>query len=390
MANFIDYLNWRGDITFDMVPFNVVDAMILCELSYYNYDGLVSSDFEEKVLLKDICVKQVLDPLPNYCTKEDLILLEMIRDSARFADVPVSGFVNKVDEAANMQFSAITFFPEKRKTFVAFRGTDDSLVGWKENMDLAYNDFVPSQKEAVLYLKEAAASCHGQILVGGHSKGGNLAIYGSAFSGKRVGKRIEAVYNFDGPGFNDKVIQDERFIDIAAKTHTFVPQDSIIGLLLKHKEKYSVIHSTASNGASQHHLYTWEVTRDNFIREEKITKSGENYRENISEWINSMTYEEKQEFIKVVYDLVDDYKTTGELFTLKNIWGVIKEYRAMSDDDKHIVTGAFGDLKDTIIDNVKEKIDKISRNVQNSKPVNILKTGKDIIIDSLGKEEGSR
>ena len=391
MANFIDYLNWRGDITFDMAPFNIVDAMILCELSYYDYDGLVPSDFSEaKVLLKDVCLPQVIDPLPNYCTKEDPVLLDLVKESQRFSEIPVGGYVNKVDVDKNMQFSAITFFLSKRQTFIAFRGTDDSLVGWKENMDLAYNDVVPSQKEAVAYLKEASASCHGTLYVGGHSKGGNLAVYGTAFSGKLVNKRIEAVYNFDGPGFNDRVIQDGRFLDIAPRTHTFVPQDSIIGLLLKHKEHYSVIHSTASNGAAQHHLCTWEVTRDNFIREEKITKSGENYRENISEWIDSMTYEEKQDFIKVVYELVSEYKTTGELFTLKNIWGVIKEYRSMSDDNKHVVTGAIGDLKDTIIDNLKEKLDKISRNVQYSKPATILRIGKEIIVDSLGKEEGSR
>lgn len=390
MANFIDYLKWRGDITFDMVAFNVVDAMILCELSYYDYKGLVPSDFSaEKVLLKDICKPRVLDPLPNYCTEEDLVLLDLIKDCPRFSDIHVCGFVNNVNRKENIQFSAITYYLGKKQTFVAFRGTDDSLIGWKENMDLAYNEVVPAQKEALNYLKEAASSCHGQIFVGGHSKGGNLAVYASAFSGKRVNKRIEAVYNFDGPGFNEKVIQDERFLEIAKKTHTFVPQDSIIGLLLQHKEEYSVIHSTASNGASQHHLFTWEVTKDDFIREEKITKSGENYRENISEWINSMSYEEKQEFIEVVYGLVDDYKTTGELFTVKNIWGVIKEYRAMSDDDKHIVTGAIGDLKNTIVDNVKEKIDKISKNVQNSKPVSMIRIGKEII-DSLHNSDKER
>ena len=380
MANFIDYLNWRGDITFDQSAFNVVDALILCELAYYNFEGLVPSDFEEKpVLLKDVCVESVLDPLPNYCTEEDLILCSLIKDCPRFADIRTSGYVNIVNEAANMQFSAITFFLGKSLSFVAFRGTDDSLIGWKENMDLAYYDVVPAQKEAVSYLKEATKHCHGKILVGGHSKGGNLAVYGAAFSGKRINKRIESIYNFDGPGFNDHVIQDERFLEIAERTHTFVPQDSIVGLLLKHKENYAVIHSNASNGLSQHRLFTWQVTKNNLVREEKITKAGENYRENISEWIDSMTYEEKQRLIAVVYDLVDDYKTTGELFTLKNIWSVIRDYRAMSDDNKKVVTGAVGDLKDTVIENIKEKVEKLALNIQSSKPATMIRKGKELI-----------
>ena len=386
MANFIDYLNWRGDITFDQSAFNVVDAMILCELSYYNFEGLVPSDFEEKpVLLKDVCVESVLDPLPNYCTEEDLTLCSLIKDCPRFADIRSTGYVNIVNEDANIQFSAMTFYLQKGLSFIAFRGTDDSLIGWKENMDLAYNDVVPAQKEAVSYLKEASKHCRGRILVGGHSKGGNLAVYGAAFSGKRVNKRIETIYNFDGPGFNDHVIRDERFQEIAERTHTFVPQDSIVGLLLKHKEQYSVIHSVASNGLSQHRLFTWEVTKNNIIREEKLTKAGENYRENISEWIDSMSYEEKQQLIKVVYGLVDDYKTTGELFSAKNLWAIVKEYRTMSDENKKIVTGAVGDLKDTVLGNIREKMDRLAREVQSSKPAEIIRKGKGIF-DSYHQE----
>ncbi len=377
MSTIIDYMKWRGDVPFSVAPLNPVDAMILCEATYYNYNGLVPADFSAgTVLLGEICKNPVLDPLPNYCTKEDLELCELITESPRFADIKVGGFINRIEEENGMQFCALTFFLNKNLTLVSFRGTDDSLIGWKENMDLAYNEVVPSQKEAVAYLKEAAKHSHGTIVVAGHSKGGNLAVYGSAFSGKRVNKRIEKVYNFDGPGFNDQVIQDERFQEIAERTQTFVPQDSIIGLLLEHKEQYEVVHSYASNGISQHHLVSWEVERDNIIRSEKITKTGENYRENISEWIASMSYEEKRAFIEVAYDLVDDYKTTGELFTLKNIWSVIKDYRAMSDENKKAVSGPIGDFKDTVIDNVKERIDSMTKVVSDHSPKKMIQKGK--------------
>lgn len=378
MSSFIDYLKWRGDVPFSVASFNAVDAMILCEIVYYDFNGIVPSDFSDGTILLREAVKGCLkEPLPYYLSKEDQELCELLPECPRFSDIKMSGFVNRIEAENSMQFSAVTFYPEKDLCFVSFRGTDDSLIGWKENLDLAYNDAVPAQVEAVKYLKEAAKTFRGAILVGGHSKGGNLAVYAAAFSGKRVGKRIRRIYNFDGPGFNERVIQDERFLEVAEKTHTFVPQDSVIGLLLEHKEHYEVIHSNASNGISQHRLVSWEVVKDDIVREEKISRFGNNYRENISEWLDSMSYDEKKALIDVIYDLVDEYKTTGDLFSAKAVWSIIREYRGMSDDNKKVVSGAVGDLKDTLIGNVKEKFDNVTKIVQDNTPKRIIQKGKD-------------
>ena len=375
MFSFLEYIKWRGDLSFSMVSFTPVDAMVLCEFLYFTIDRYVPDDFEqEPVRIAEVCENDVLVPLPNYCTKEDLELQTLIKESRRFGNVRVTGFRNIVDPSRNIQFCGATFLIDKRVSFVAFRGTDDSLIGWKENMDLAYNEVVPSQKEAVAYLEEAAKHVHGTIIVGGHSKGGNLAVYASAVSTKKVNRRIEAVYNFDGPGFNEKVLSDERFQEITDRVHTFVPQDSLIGLLLEHKEPITVIHSRENNGVKQHHMVTWEVEPFDLVRDKGITKAGENYRENISEWIASMSEEQKRTFVNVLYDLVDDYKTTGELFTVKNLWKVMWEYKNMPDDNKKAITGAVGDLKDTVFENVKDKIYEI----------------RDKWLRSLGDEEGNR
>ena len=356
MFTITDYVRWRGDIPFSVAPFNTVDALILCELTYFNFDNYVPGAFDaEPVTVAKACEGDVLVPLPNYCTEEDLVMQELMKSSVRFGNIPIIGFRNEIDEERNMQFCAMTFLVDKKTNVVAFRGTDNSLVGWKENMDLAYHDVVPAQTEAVKYLKEAAAAVRGPIYVCGHSKGGNLAVYSSAFCPKKIKARIKQVYNFDGPGFNEVVIENEHFLDITDRVKTFVPQDSLIGLLLEHKEEYNVIHSLESNGFTQHDLSTWCVTPFDIVREEKITKSGENNRENISEWIASMTREEKEAFVKVLYELVDDYKTTDELFSAKNLPKILKEYQSLPEENRKAVTGAVGNLKDTILGNIKER-----------------------------------
>lgn len=359
MFTITDYVRWRGDLSFSVTPFNTVDALILSELTYFNFDNYVPQDFvSEPVTVAKACEGDVLVPLPNYCTEEDLVMQELVRTSERFGNIRITGFRNVIDEEQNMQFCAMTFLVDKKITVVAFRGTDNSLVGWKENMDLAYHDEVPAQREAVKYLKEAAAAISGPLYVCGHSKGGNLAVYSSAFCTKKIKARIKQIYNFDGPGFNEVVIENEKLSDITDRVSTFVPQDSLIGLLLEHKEAYNVIHSKGSNGFTQHDLSTWCVTPFDIEREEKITKSGEANRENISEWIAGMTRQEKETFIKVLFDLVDEYKTTDELFSGKNLWKVLKEFRALPEEDRKAVTGAVGSLKDTIVENRKEKMEE--------------------------------
>lgn len=360
MANLIDYLEWRGDLSFEAAPFTVVDAMILCQLSYYNYEGLVPDEFgDEPVLLKDACIQKVLFPLPNYCTKEDPAICRLARESRRFSEIRMTGFVNKINEKKQSQFCAVTYLLGKTGTFVAFRGTDDSLVGWKENMELAYNDEVPAQKAAVSYLKSAAAAAKGPLYVGGHSKGGNLAVYSAAFSGVRIRKRLRNVYNFDGPGFNFRVSLKDNFKAIVDKVSTFVPQDSIVGLLLEHKEFYQVIHSIGKNGFAQHRLITWEITKDGIVREEKLSRSGENYREYISEWINAMSFEERKEFVDVIYRVLSEYKTTGEVFTAGSLWKILKEFRNLPEEEKGAVSAAARELKKTISDNLKERLDDL-------------------------------
>lgn len=356
MNNLIDYVKWRGDLSFKAAPFCVPDAMIFCELSYCNFDGIVPGSFDgEPVYIRDIKAEDVLEPLPNYCTNADYMLVDMLSKTPRYADMKLMGFVNDIDEEEGKQFSAVTIEIDKDDHFIAFRGTDDTLVGWKENMDLAYHDEVPSQRAAVNYIGYAAKNTKKNLIIGGHSKGGNLAVYGAAFCDKRHKKRIRAVYNFDGPGFNEKVIEKENFKTIEPFAHTFVPQNSVIGILLDHKEKYNIIRSSKTSGMNEHDMFTWEIERDHLTDEQEFAFFGEAGEASLNEWIDRMSFEEKEKFIEVLYGLVSEYKTTDNLFSVKNIIPLVTAYRSLSEDKKKAVGDAMGDFKDAVMGYVSEK-----------------------------------
>ena len=215
----IDYLEWRGDLPFSKSAFCDVDALILCQLSYLDFDGLLSADFSKKTSVKDLWAAFKSSPdfkkrcdLGALISQRTVRLLELCAASARFGKLFMSGYVSKIDLQNEEQFSAVAFFekPRSANPFVAFRGTDDTIVGWKEDFNLAIEESVPAQRDALAYLEGAAKKTRGKILVGGHSKGGNLAVYSSAFVAPKVQRRLERVYNFDGPGFRREIIEDAR------------------------------------------------------------------------------------------------------------------------------------------------------------------------------------
>jgi len=361
MSNIIDYLEWRGDIPFSVSPLNEIDAAIFCQISYWNMDGIVSDKLNETITIKELCNSNVLDELPSYCTEGDREMKELIKDCERFSNIKLSKYVNHIDIEKQVQFSAVTFTLDNNITYVVYRGTDNTLVGWKECMDLAYSMEVEGQKEAIEYLNEVANETDGDIFVAGHSKGGNLAVYATSFSSLEADSRIKAIYDFDGPGFNSEVIQKEDFKKIEDRVCTFVPQDSVVGMLLTHNEPYQVISSTASNGFSQHYLFSWEVKRNKYIYRDKLTFGGASTNDAIKDWIDGMTFEEKRNFVEVLYDLVDKYGTVDNLFTAKNLYNVMEEYKTIEPEKKSVVEGAIAVLKKSMLNEVMDTLEEVKK-----------------------------
>lgn len=334
MADLFDYLEWRGDIPFDNLEINDIDLLVASRLAYLPFDSV-----EDKLPLP-LCtvLEEVLSHGHKtkeryYRTEEDEALAKAVLDSPRFAQMQVFDYVNTFDAEKQEQFSAISFFTPSSDMIIAFRGTDGTLVGWKEDFNMAFSDEVASQADSVRYLKKIASAkpiC--PIYLCGHSKGGNLAVYSAAFSTALIKTRIRAVRNFDGPGFSDTVLAKKGFLQMLPKIKTILPNSSVVGMLLEHDEEFTVIESK-SMGAFQHNLYLWQVRRGDFLEVEHLTNSSRFIDSALKLWLKEMDEEKREKLINGVYEILSasEGRHLRELFAAKNIFAVL---RAAGDADE--------------------------------------------------------
>lgn len=357
MANIIDYVHWRGDIPLAQVPLGAVDALVLSYLSYMPFDGMVEDAFDEGIFLGDAAGYMAEYGLSSSCMidseREDCQLLEAIMESERYASMRVTGYVNRFDEQQEKQFAAVTFVPPVGPAFVAFRGTDSTVVGWKEDFNMSFSAEVPAQKAAAAYALRAARAIDGELILGGHSKGGNLAAYAALFAGSGVQSRVRCVYNFDGPGFNETIIATPQYQQMDMRIHTYVPQSSLIGILLWHTETFTVVKSDAG-GLFQHNPYTWQVMGGRFITVPERTKESRLAEETIKNWLTSLSREERERVVDGIYSVLSasDGKNVEELFEGRNVRKILRAVGSMDDETKDIIVDAFrrlgGSLKEAL------------------------------------------
>lgn len=297
-----EYLAWRGDLSFQSSPFNEVDGVILARLSYMPFEyledaakkGITVGDAARKLLLRPD-IKEIA------LIEGDVPLLDALKDNERFCGMVVSDFVNEIDEKTQTQFSAVCIKLDENESYISFRGTDNTLVGWKEDFNMGFVCPVPSQVLATEYLNQAAKRHEtGTFRVGGHSKGGNLAVYAAAFCEKAVKERISAVYNYDGPGFDRTVLEKDGYREICERTRTFVPQSSVVGMLLGHEEAYTIVHSTQV-GIMQHDLYSWEVMRNRFVYLDTVTGGSKMVDYTLKNWLAQTSAADRERVIDAVY-----------------------------------------------------------------------------------------
>ena len=265
MANIFDYIQWR-DLSIEKVEFNEIDNLILARLSYFPLDGVVNG--EEEISITEAYEKyEKLENKGRILQQEDTTLFPILAKSTRFGKMKLTNYINKIDPKQEKQFSAVTILMPDNTIYVAYRGTDNTIVGWKEDFNMSFSELVPAQTDAANYLNNIAYKYKNNIRVGGHSKGGNLAVYAAAFCDTEIQDRIINVYNNDGPGFCDKIINSKQYQNIIKKVHTYIPQSSIIGRLLNHQEEITILKSTQT-GIMQHDLYTWQVLGGEFVKDE--------------------------------------------------------------------------------------------------------------------------
>lgn len=303
MADIFDYLMWRGDLTLENSPLNAVDGMIFARLSYLPFENIVDSENESHVTVGAACEAILKKPdIENkVLLKDDTRLMTSLRDSARYRDLPLSGYVNELDAATQTQFSCITVGLGDDNICVSFRGTDNTIIGWKEDFNMSFVCPVPAQVLASHYVERLAnEKPDKRIVITGHSKGGNLAVYAAAFCDADVQSRITSVFNYDGPGFDDRVLRTESYKRICRRIMTFVPQSSVIGMLLGHEEAYTIVHSEQT-GMMQHDVYSWDVRRDGFDCLEQVDNSSKFVDFTLKAWITDLDYKQREIFFDAVY-----------------------------------------------------------------------------------------
>lgn len=309
MGNIIDYVR-NEKRTLREKPFCAVDSLVLSQFTYVNFTGLVPGLFDDNSsvriceLLKTEYLESLFSKLHNVEMNHDLLIA--LGMSPRFRDIGMNYFVDEADAEVQMQFAAVTFFLEGHTAYVSFRGTDHTLVAWKEDFNMAYIYPLPSQEAGLLYLNAVSGLLpkNLDVIVGGHSKGGNIAVYSSMKCKKSFQKRIIGIYNHDGPGFSKEVISSEEFEVIRDRTQKSMPQSSVFGILLHHQENVRVVES--SGGAlMQHDPFNWCIEGDDFCYTKKLTEGSISRHKTINQWLSTLTPEQRKLFIETLYQLVE-------------------------------------------------------------------------------------
>ena len=308
MYNIFDYLEWRGDLTFEQTGICDADAVILSRLSYLPFDGAVSEKFDTFTTVSQAADRVFSGGNPAFLWDGDDRLLSALAESGRYRDLKLCGYVNEVDDGRQMQFSAMVIEIGSGLRFISFRGTDNTLVGWQEDFNMFFTFPVESQIEAQKYFERVTECFDGEFCLGGHSKGGNLAVYVSAFSSPAVQDRITAIYSMDGPGFELEHLEGSGFDRIAGKIRTYVPQSSIFGMLFEHEESYTVIKCN-QKGFLQHDVYSWEIKRDSLVELSRRNGTSAFFDHTLTQFAAKMTPQERRDFTEAIFNIM---KSTEE------------------------------------------------------------------------------
>ena len=305
MTSVFDYLKWRGDLSFSQDPLNPVDGLIFSVLSYIPFVGQAAENPHEPIALRDAAADFLsLDDYESRVrAKNDAMMLRAAAETARFGGCKMVLYRDEFVPEEETQFAAMTFLLPDGTAFVAFRGTDRSLVGWKEDFNMAFQEAVPAQLLAQDYVREVAAVYGMPLRLGGHSKGGNLAVFAAARSTPDIQRRILEVYNNDGPGFTGYLMGDPGYLAMVPRIKTYVPQSSVIGMLLEHEEPYTIIKSNQVS-VLQHDPYSWEVMGPNFVPMQSITADSQFVNQTIKAWIADMDTQERNRLVDALFGLL--------------------------------------------------------------------------------------
>lgn len=316
MSHIVSYVKRNQESTFETVPFNEVDALVLSQFIYLKLDGVIPSVSEKKEAVYLYEIADNLDYekvfMDERYRKDNKELFETMLESKRFRRMRMNYFSDITSVLAETQFSAMTVFLEDGPTVVIYRGTDETMVGWKEDFNMCFKEPVTGQSLSAMYLQQVSKLFEGRFIVTGHSKGGNFAIYSSMNIEENVQDRIEKVYSFDSPGFRPEILESVDFNRIKDRIIKYLPHSSIFGMLLQSKETYQVV-ECFSIGVLQHNPYNWQVSENEFKKVDKLDPGSVFLNETYNEWLYSLSDEELHAYSEIWYHIMQEANITTML-----------------------------------------------------------------------------
>ena len=358
-GNIVSYAERAFD-TFDERPFSSVDSLILAWFSYFHLNGAFEvAAAGEALALTRLYRSELFDEMFRdfWDAPSTLRLFAAVTASRRFRDMRALHYVESFDSAEEKQFAAVSFQLTDNLAYVAFRGTDSSLIGWKEDFSMAFKSPVPAQESAARYLSDTAKHLRGALLVGGHSKGGNLAVYAAAECDRAVQDRIVRVYSHDGPGFLESVLQSDAFRRIADRIEKTLPQSSVVGMLLEHQERYSIIRSNRVSFL-QHDPFSWQVEGGSFVPFSHLTSDALYLDHTISAWLAQLSEADRERFVDALFDILsaNDISTVDEWKAdwPKNVPAAVRALSQMNPDTKTFLGHTLHELAALSVKNFPE------------------------------------
>ena len=328
MSTIFDYLDYVAyDSIYDR-PFKELDVLALTELTYLPFDRIVPQGDTTNIEVRLFDAVELVDRTTDFIvTDQHLQLVDVLATSKRFKNLKLLNYVDEYDPDVQKQFAAMTYRLTMDVYLVVFRGTDDTLIGWKEDFHMTYMDHVPSQRRAASYLQHVMKEFpRGRFMVAGHSKGGNLAAYACSYLPDHLIERVDAIYCYDAPGLNKAIIETEGYQRIAHLVHRFVPQGSIVGMMLEVPEPATIVKSRAFGGFAQHDAFTWIVEKDGFVTLDQTSPDSQQTDETLKQWVRETSADERKKFFDTFFGIFLDAGITSinDLMNLKN-FSKIKE-----------------------------------------------------------------
>ena len=393
----LDYLIEYGDVPFADMRLTEVDAAILCKLSYFHFENFVP-DVDKKmpsVALKDIMLMENHDDIFEKGHYEDVSrqMIDLMLAGRRFENLRITGFSSCLDYETQTQFAAVTFITGPRRMFVVFRGTDSTIIGLKEDFNLLYMDKAKCHEYATEYLKKISSQYSRKLYVGGHSKGGHLAVYASMNMPDDIKERIHRIYSMDGLGLRPTLMKDGKFKSIEDRIYKLLPQSSLIGMMLDDDDRYEVIKASGL-GLMQHNMYGWNVDGKRFIREKKLKTNAVFIEHTFNGWVDSQDDENRQKFIDGIYSLIDACKAEsvrelisdgGKKFSI-----IIDSIKELDDESKKQLKDVFSafipvarayfmaDVGGNIKEGTKQRTQKLAKSTKK-----LLSAGRNVIKKAL-------